>query len=159
MKIDLNTKSHAGESALFLALKHSRLRGGVVDAAPEGNGIAEFLIAKGIDFMPKSHTVPADAHEHLPVNIGREPQQRTMLHEACRFRCPLPIRFLLQKSLGVDIDMHDDLNNGTGGTPLHECATRGHHACATILLEKGANVNVVDHRVRLGFLCHLLTPE
>ena len=118
MGIDINAVTHAGEGALLFALRHSRVISGNVVANSDGNGIAEYLIAKGI---------------HLNT------EGRTMLHEACVYQCKEPIRFLLQMGIALDVqDLH-------GLTPLHECAQHGHANCTKLLLERNANVNVLDN--------------
>eukprot|EP00750_Incisomonas_marina_P018787 INCI3142.3.p1 GENE.INCI3142.3~~INCI3142.3.p1 ORF type:complete len:689 (+),score=97.55 INCI3142.3:181-2247(+) len=130
LKADLNASDSEGRTALHYALRYARVLGGVIDGAGRGgNGIAEYLIAKGI---------------HLNT-AGRTP-----LHDAAAFDCEEPIRFLLQK--GVDINAHDRpiasgvgiKTSSNGATPLHECATNGHYDCAKLLLERGGDVKAVD---------------
>jgi len=114
---DLNLKDASGHDALHFALKHAHVKDGVPSDPPEGNGVAELLIAKGISIALDS---------------------RTPLHDAALYGCIEPIRFLLQKPIDVNVQDSNCV------TPLHESVRGNHIECAKLLVTRNANVNAVD---------------
>ena len=123
-----------------------------VDARDKEGLTALLIAAKRLNLEAVDALLSAGANP----NLGHDPRIRTIggvyrgdtpLHIAASSNDPAMMRRLLECP-GIDIDPVDGSEYGQGRTPLRQAVERGSGKCAALLIDAGANLDLVDSKSR-----------